>query len=144
MKRARLPQRVRTLRQQQGVPSTGGWRLLEWIVGHELAFILCGGLVFGLLMVLGHAARVFFGPASEFVRVLSMLWLAGIFLLTVLVMDDNPKYRKSGAWICAAAGAVAGAAIAWLCSAPAEWIATLCGLGALLGVSKPVWLLKLF
>lgn len=144
MKRGRLSQRVKNVRRQPAAPSKGGWRLLAWCVKHELAFILCGALVFGLLMLLGHAGGAFFGPANEVIAVLSVLWLVGVFLFTVLVMDGNPKYRKWGAWICAGTGALAGAGIGWICSASPQWIGAFFALGALLGVTKPVWLLKFF
>ncbi len=142
-RRRRLSQRVKSVRQHEVVESSGGWRVVDWLIGHELALILGGGVVVALLIAISHT-RMFAGPADRMVGVMATLWIVGLFLFTVLLMDDNPKYRKSGAWICAAVGAAAGGAVAWIFSGSLEWVGAGVALGAILGATKPVWLFHFF
>jgi hypothetical protein len=133
-----MSKRARRRPQLPAEEPSGIWKFLEWLLRHELAFVVVGGLVFAVVTLLPYVAGGF-DSASVFFKLVAVLWGFGMFLIVVLVTDDNPKHAKRGDLIRIACGAVVGAGIALSFAAPLTGIALGFVIGAVLGFFGPHW-----
>src|SRR5215216_7656044 len=90
-----MSKRARRRAQLPPERTSGIWKFLEWLLRHEVAFVVVGGLAFALVTLLPHALGVL-DSVSAFFELGAVLWGFGMFLVVVLVTDENPKYAKWG------------------------------------------------
>lgn len=134
----KMSQRARRRRGPTPEGPRGIWKCLEWLPQHEVAFVVVGGLAFALVTLLPYVLGVFVS-VSAFFELVAVVWGFGMFLIVVLVTDDNPKYAKWGDLIRIVCGAVVGAGIALAFAAPLTGIALGFVIGAVLGFFGPHW-----
>jgi hypothetical protein len=144
-KQGRLQRGIRRKRAAATVPKETRFvgRFFDWLIANEMAFVVLGGAVFGLLMMVTHLAV----PDSLGVtglKVLAGFWMFGIFAFVVVVTDGNRKYARSGGTIRTVSGAVTAVVIGLLMFAPSvELVGVSAAIGALLGATALHWVVHL-
>jgi predicted DNA repair protein MutK len=136
----RLSRRVkRKLSNPTPPQDESGWfRLVLWAGATETRFILAGGIAFALVTLAAEAIGVF-ANLGVLLHLFATLLVFGVFACIVIVTEESRKYASSGARIRTISGAIAGAAIAVIFSAPAEGVAAAALTGAGLGYLGKYW-----
>lgn len=109
-------------------PPSGIWKWVDWICGHEVGFVLVGGLIFAVIKFISHALEVV-GNLAVFLKLFPALLIFGVFACVIAVTEENPKYAASGARARTTCGAIGCAAIV----AIFEHQLTAIGIGAIVG-----------
>jgi membrane glycosyltransferase len=140
-----MPRRRRAsqvLREQLAAPRLSqGWftRAIGWLFRSEASSALSLGVVFALGLAVSYVIPVRISSAREVVVVTFTLLVFGVFLGVIMVTEENKNYKGSGLRTRVVCGAIAGAAIAVLASAPVEAVALGAMVGAILGFFGMSW-----
>lgn len=144
-KQGRLQRGLRRKRGAAPVPARAGTirRCFDWLIANEVAFVLAGGAVFGLIMMVEHLAFPY-GSGPLGVKVFAGFWLFGIFVFITIATDDNRKYARSGGVIRTLSGAVTAVVIGLFMFAPSvELVGVSAAAGAFLGATALHWVAHL-
>ena len=114
-------------------------RSFDWLIANEVAFVVVGGAVIGLILMVSHLTFPY-GSGPLGIKVFAGFWLFGMFAFITIVTDDNRKYARSGGMIRTVSGAVTAVVIGLLMFAPSvELVAVSAALGAFLGATALHW-----
>lgn len=138
-KKGRIRRQIERSRMPEAAPRPGIWKLFDWILNHEIAFVVVGSVVFALGAMAIEMTDAF-ASIRAFTQVFAGVWLFCVFAFIAMVTEDNRKYTSSGGTIRIVSGAVAAAGIALVFSAPLEGVLAAAMIGAFLGGTARHWL----
>lgn len=138
-KQGRIKRRIEQSRMPRAAPRRGIGQLVDWILNHEIAFVLVGSTIFALGAMVIHFFDAF-ASVRAFTQIFAVVWIFSVFLFIALVTEENREYAKSGGTIRMLAGAVAGAGITLVCSAPLEGVLSAAIIGGFLGCTARYWM----
>jgi hypothetical protein len=137
-RKGRISSRIKDHYAPSAPAPTGIWKWADWLCGHEVGFVLVGGLVFAVITLISHALGAV-GNLAVFLKLFSTFVILGVFACVIVVTEENPKYATSGPRVRIMCGAIACAGIAAIFAPQVTAIVIGAIVGAILGYFGRYW-----